>query len=129
MTPPAPVVIVADHDQDTRNIYSVVLRYLGAEVLEAADADTAVALARTHAVTAAITEILWLADGECLPFLLRRLPETAHLAVYVVTASVQPDVHANALSAGCAAVLLKPCAPFEIASRVLGLDPRSARPG
>jgi CheY-like chemotaxis protein len=118
---PPPSILLVDPDRDSRAVYGAILRHLGARVLEADSAACALAIAFREPITAAISELLYLADGNCLPGALRDDIRTERIPVYIVTSEIRPDRLQDASDAGAVAIRLKPFGPCELARLVLGL--------
>jgi len=116
-TPPArPRVLVVDGHQDTREMYAAALPHFGFETVIADDAARAVERARATHPDVIVTEVAFPKhDGFRLLDDLKRDEWTREIPVIVVTSFVEPAVRERAGRAGCAAVLVKPCLPEDLA--------------
>jgi len=124
------VLLVEDND-DNRTLFGIILRYHGFEVLEAADGETAVSIAREHRPDIILMDLgLPGIDGLEATLRLKSDPHTAAIPVLAVTAYHSAELDARA--AGCDGFLTKPCPPDRViheVRRYLGrpeLEPRSA---
>src|SRR4051812_34132269 len=107
-----PIVLLADRDEDTRQMYAQYLRLSAFDVDEAEDGRDvlAKALSRQYDVIVMETQLPGI-DGYHLCDLLRRDGATQRIPIVVVTAdSYEPDLH-RARNAGADVVLVKPCLP------------------
>jgi CheY-like chemotaxis protein len=120
-SPTSPLILLSDPDRDTRIVYGTILRHLGARVLEVETAQQALDVARTQPISAAVTELLYLALEMSLVRAMRDDERTAMVRVFVVTSDTRPHRHKDAVEAGVAAIRLKPFAPRELAKLVLDL--------
>ena len=116
----APLVLVVEHDQSTREMYSEFLAYCGYRVAQAEYADEAVEKARTLRPSI-ITTSIGLKKGDDGCALCERLKSediTRGIPVLVVTAWAMGGHVERAKRAGCDAVLLKPCAPTTLVAEI-----------
>jgi CheY-like chemotaxis protein len=108
------LIVVADGHDDSRIIYSAILRHAGFVVLEARTGAEALEMIPTHLPHAIVSELtLPVLDGRELVRMLKQNPETAHLPVLIVTAYSRPEVRTE-VEAHCAAFLIKPCPPNKL---------------
>ena len=116
----APLVLIVENDQSTREMYSEFLAYSGFRVAQAEYADEAVEKARTLQPSIITTSIgLQKGDDGCA--LCERLKSeeiTRAIPVLVVTAWALGGHVERAKRAGCDAVLLKPCAPTTLVAEI-----------
>ena len=106
-----PTVLIIDGDQDSLNIYSLVLSYHGFRVLVADDGETGFALACEHQPDLVVVEpFLPGVRGLAMVEMLRREERTAGLRMLVVTA-VPSLVEGLAAMVPSTQYLLKPCQP------------------
>jgi two-component system, cell cycle response regulator DivK len=105
-------VLLADCDQDTRQMYGEFLRQSSVELDEAADGREALAkaLARPHDVIITETRLPGISGYE-LCQLLRRDVATKSTPIIVVTAEAFATSLERARKAGADVVLVKPCLP------------------
>jgi CheY-like chemotaxis protein len=115
--PQHPLVLIVDGHDDTRELYSLALQSLGFETKSVGDVEDVYARAwETHPDVIA-TEIAAAADpGWNFMQDLKRDPRTRDIPVVVVTSHGQVTVRERAAREGCAAFLLKPCAPDDLAA-------------
>jgi CheY-like chemotaxis protein len=125
----APLVLVVENDESTREMYVEFLAYSGFRVAQAKYADEALEKARTLQPSV-ITTCIGLQNGDDGCELCQRLKSedtTRRIPVLVVTAWALGGHVERAKRAGCDAVLLKPCAPTTLVSEIrkyLGADSR-----
>jgi DNA-binding response OmpR family regulator len=129
----APVrVLVADDEDDIRDLVCLALRKAGAtEVTAVADGTAALAAARLHLPELAVLDVSMPgATGLEVCSALRADPATAGIAILLLSAGASLDDVARGLSAGADAYLAK---PFSVAGLVAqirnltGLEGRSDR--
>ena len=116
----APLVLVVENDQSTREMYSEFLVYSGYRVAQAEYADEAVEKARSLRPSI-ITTSIGLKKGDDGCALCERLKSeeiTRSIPVVVVTAWAMGGHVERAKRAGCDAVLLKPCAPTTLVAEI-----------
>jgi CheY-like chemotaxis protein len=116
-TPPArPLVLIADGHDDTRELYAVALGPFGFDTDTVDDATHGFDRALTTHPDVIVTELsLPGLDGWSLVGDLKRNPRTRDIPVVVLTARIEPSVRERAEREGCAALLLKPCLPEQLA--------------
>ena len=133
LSPAAPVrVLVADDEDDIRDLVCLAVRKAGAaEVTAVADGTAALAAARLHLPDLAVLDVSMPgATGLEVCSALRADPATAGIAILLLSAGASPDDVARGLSAGADAYLAK---PFSVAGLVAqirsltGLEGRSER--
>jgi CheY-like chemotaxis protein len=118
-TPTQPLVLIVDHDLDTREMYMVALSNLGCDALGAADAAHAYCQAWEARPDVIVTDVaLPKTDGWTLVRDLKADPRTRDIPVVVLTGSVAPSLPARARTEGCAAFLLKPCLPEDLVAEL-----------
>ena len=119
-TPPR-VLVVDDYD-DAREMYAEFLTFKGFDVAQARNGIAALALA-----TSLLPEVLVLdlslpdINGIEVTRTLKKTPATAGVPIIMLTAHAQSRMLEEAREAGCAAVLVKPCAPEDLLAVVTGL--------
>lgn len=107
-------ILIADEDADSRLIFGQYLRHKGFEVLEAADAESALELARVRLPRAIVCDLLP-PTNEGIAFLeaLRDDPSTCAIPIVLVTAwLLKPRLDGEAWTNR---ILLKPCPPADLA--------------
>jgi CheY-like chemotaxis protein len=115
-------VLVADAHEDSRAVCAMLLRHSGFAVQEAATGEEAIRLAHAHRPDAVVLgQVLRGVDGLRALEVLKQHPATETIPV-IVLSSVSGDEHERrARAAGCAAYLLKPCAPLDVLNAVRAL--------
>ena len=115
-------ILIIEDDGAFARLVADLARELRFQCLIAPTADEGVALARAHRPSAVVLDMT-LPDHSGLSVLdqLKRLPETRHIPVHVVSAS---DYSRTALTMGAAGYLLKPVAREELAGALRGLEAR-----
>src|SRR5438105_3415137 len=128
----APLVLVVESDQQTREMYTEWLNYSGFRVAEATHADEA--FEKAHSLNPSIiTTGIGLLDGPDGCVLCERLKGddgTKQIPVLVVTAWAMGGHVERARRAGCDAVLIKPCPPTVLLSeiqRLLQISPTAPK--
>ena len=118
LSPAAPVrVLVADDEDDIRDLVCLAVRKAGAaEVTAVADGTAALAAARSHTPDLAVLDVSMPgATGLEVCSALRADPATAGIAILLLSAGASLDDVARGLSAGADAYLAK---PFSVACLV-----------
>lgn len=112
-------ILVVDDQADAREFFSFVLRTAGAEVTEAADGAAALRAALERPPDLVMTDLVMpLMDGVELSHCLSEHEATRNIPVVVVTGQAIGDVALRARSAGCKAVVAKPCSPDALVQAV-----------
>ena len=127
-------ILVLDDRPDNRAFLSTLLGYLGHALLEAADAEQGLALARTALPDLVIADVL-MPDVDGFEFVrrLRAEPSIAHTRVIFYTAAyMEAELRTLAQACGVAHVLTKPAEPqqvLDVVQHVLGAPaPQVAAP-
>jgi two-component system, cell cycle response regulator DivK len=116
-----PRALVVDDYDDAREMYAEFLAYKGYTVVQAENGLQAVALAASLLPDFVILDLaLPDIDGIEVTRRLKRTPATAGIPIVMLTANAQSRMLQEALKAGCAAVLVKPCTPDELLEIVQG---------
>jgi two-component system cell cycle response regulator DivK len=114
-----PVVLVVDDFPDNREMYGEYLEHLGYRVLEAADGQTAIDIARQEKPAAIVMDLsLPVVDGWQATRVLKNDPETANIQIVVLTGHAEPASRQRALDAGCDEFMAKPCLPADLADTI-----------
>jgi two-component system cell cycle response regulator DivK len=115
-------LVVDDYD-DAREMYAEFLAFKGFDVVQAENGLQAVALAESLLPDLIVLDLaLPDIDGIEVTRRLKKSPATAVIPIVMLTANAQSRMLEEALKAGCAAVLVKPCAPEELLEVVQGFD-------
>jgi CheY-like chemotaxis protein len=114
--PDRPLVMIADGHDDTRELYSVALKMLGFETLTVDNGQLAFERARDLHPDVIVTEIVFPRhDGWSLVDNLKHDAQTRDIPIVVLTGHAEPSVRERAGREGCAALLVKPYLPDELA--------------
>lgn len=118
-------ILIADEDADSRLIFGQYLRHKGFDVLEAADAESALELARDRLPQAIICDLLPpTSEGVAFLEALRDDPSTQAIPIVLVTAWLLTPRWEGTISTS--RVLLKPCPPADLARELTDvLGPRT----
>jgi CheY-like chemotaxis protein len=122
---PPKVVLIVDDDETMRQLILATLRDSPYRVLIACDGEEALAVARAHRPDLVLLDVIMpKRDGLAVCRQLKADPETAAIAIVMLTAQAQPEDRAAAQAAGADGYLTKPFRPFELLRRVRDrLDP------
>ena len=114
------LVLIVDDDRDCREMYARFLREAGFQVAEAHNGNQALAKAAEQPPTIVVTDLaLPGLDGYHVASKLREQAATAGVPIIAITGyGGFIDDTARALSAGCEAVLAKPCLPDRLLEEI-----------
>lgn len=114
------LVLLVDDDRDCREMYARFLRDAGFEVAEAHNGNQALSKAGEQAPSIIVTDLaLPGLDGYQLTRRLRQRSPTEHVPIIAITGyGGFMDDTARALTAGCDAVLTKPCLPDRLLEEI-----------
>jgi two-component system cell cycle response regulator DivK len=117
--PLRPLVLLVDGHDDTRELYATALQSLGFEIATVGDGADAYARAWQMHPDVIVTEV-WLPqlDGWELISEIRRDRRTRDIPIVIVTADGHPVARERAQRDGCAAFLVKPCVPDDLAAEL-----------
>ena len=119
---PKLTALVADDEPDIRELLVTLFTLDGWDVLEAADGEVALSIARASIPDVAIVDIrMPKLDGYSTTRALRADPITAAMKIVILTASVRDSERDRALEAGADLYLRKPFGGRELAARVRAL--------
>jgi CheY-like chemotaxis protein len=113
-----PIILIAEDNEDTRGVYSLILRHFGFEVAEAVNGLEAVEIARAKHPHLVLMDIgLPVLDGWQASRMLKAEPETADIPLIAFSARVDStaDLGGRATFDG---YVLKPISPLELVRRV-----------
>ena len=114
-----PVVLVADDDDDIRDLVAFRLDRAGYEVLRAGDGQQALDLAREHNPDLAVLDVMMpKLTGYDVTRELRADAATSRIPVILLTARVQEADVARGFEAGADDYVKKPFSPQELKARV-----------
>jgi CheY-like chemotaxis protein len=115
----APLALLVEPDQETRDLYGGVLRRVAAEIEYAEDGREALAKAISRRPALVITETrLAFISGYTLCSLLRSDPNTTNVAIVFVTDDADPPEMTRARALGADSVLTKPVLPEKLLEAV-----------
>jgi DNA-binding response OmpR family regulator len=115
----APLVLVADDDEDILELVSYRLSRAGYEVVTASDGEQALERAREHNPALAVLDVMMpKLDGYEVTRRLRDDPTTAAIPVILLTARVQDADVSSGFDAGADDYVKKPFSPQELRARV-----------
>lgn len=122
----APVIVVADDEEDILQLVALGLERAGYVVHRAEDGEQALALMHEHRPDVAILDVAMpKIDGFELARRLREDPETSAIKIVLLTARVQEADVAAGLAAGAHDYVTKPFSPHELQERVAALLQRA----
>jgi|SRR4051812_34053060 len=113
-----PIILLAEDNDDTRSVYSLILRHFGFEVAEAKNGVEAVEVARDQQPNLVLMDIgLPLLDGWQASRMLKSEPATAAIPLIAFSARIDStaDLGGRATFDG---YILKPISPLELVRRV-----------
>ena len=122
-----PLILIAEDDADIRGLLRLYLEGEGMEVLEAADGDTALALARPHSPDMAILDVMM--PGRSGYEVTRALRGQSDIPILILSAKSQDNDKILGLNLGADDYIAKPFNPVEIVARVKAQLRRAGRTG
>lgn len=124
-----PIVLVADDDPDTRELYRAYFDTNGYRTAEARTGSQTIVAAMDLVPDVLLADyMLPDIDGVQVARRLKRDPRTSGIHILIVTGYPTPDIAQHAASAGVERVLLKPCLPQAIMREVSRVVTRRAVP-
>jgi CheY-like chemotaxis protein len=115
--PSRPLVLIVDDHDDTRELYVQALSALGFEPIAAGDCPEAGRRAWEAHPDIVVTDLtLRGGDGWQLIHELRRQARTRDIPIVLLTGHATPSLSERADREGCAAFLVKPCLPDDLAA-------------
>ena len=115
----APVVLVADDDEDILALVGLRLERAGYEVITAKDGIEALEAIDGRTPDVAVVDVMMpRMDGHELVRRLRAAPETASLPILVLTAAVHDRVAEASAAAGADAHMRKPFSPRDLVGKL-----------
>jgi two-component system, cell cycle response regulator DivK len=110
-------VLLVEDNEDNRTLFGVILRYYEFDVIEAADGESAVELARLHHPDVILMDIgLPGIDGLEATNRIKSDASTADIPIVALTAFHTAEDEARAV--GCDSFLMKPCPPDRVITEV-----------
>lgn len=127
---PDPIVLVADDDRDTRELYRACFDTSGYRTAEAGTGSQAFVAAVEIVPDVLLTDyVLPDIDGVTIARRLRMDPRTARIRILMITGYGNPQLERHAMNAGIDRVFLKPCLPQTIMREVSRMISRRTRTG
>jgi len=114
-------ILIADDEESLRTLIETTLEAPGLRLLQAADGDQAVALARHEHPDLILLD--WMMPGKTgieVAEVLRREPSTADIAILMLTAMDHEQDRKRGLALGIRAYLVKPFSPLQLLECVQG---------
>ena len=122
-----PTVLIVEDNVDNRTIYRTILEHFGFAVLEAADGESGVRMARESRPDLVLMDIsIPIIDGHEATRILKADPATASIPVMALTAHAMAEDRIRAAEAGCDGYLSKPAEPNHVVAEVRRLLARKA---
>lgn len=107
-----PVIVVADDDRDTRELYRACFDMSGFITAEASTGAEAIRAAERLKPDVLLTDLVFPdIDGFAVARRLKAQPSTADIRVILLTGAAIEDLQRKAAEAGALRALLKPCLP------------------
>jgi two-component system, cell cycle response regulator DivK len=114
-----PLVLIVDDNVDAREMYALYLEHAGFRAAEAADGETAIAMARTDKPAVILMDATMpRLDGWAAARLLKDDPETRHIPLIMLTAHAFTEHRERAAQVGADAFLAKPVLPDVLAGEI-----------
>ena len=115
----APLILVAEDNEDNRLIAATMLRHVGYRVAEATTGAEAMELARSLDPALVLMDVgMPDIDGWTATRALKSDPKTRHIIIIAFTAHALPGDRETARNAGCDGYLAKPIEPRRLAQEV-----------
>ncbi|WP_028049754.1 response regulator transcription factor [Cellulomonas sp. URHD0024] len=120
------LVLIADDDEDIRDLVAFKLEHLGVDVVTAVDGTDALARVREHRPDLAVLDISMPGlSGIDVCRIIRAEPELSSTRVIMLTARAQENDVEAGFSAGADDYVTKPFSPRELVSRIQTLLTRT----
>jgi CheY-like chemotaxis protein len=104
-----PLVLIVEDHADTREMLRILLNMNGCRVIEAEDGEQAMSVAdKDHPDLILLDLKMPLLDGLTVTRLIRSHPVLNEVPIVLITGMATPQLHREALSAGCNDCLIKP---------------------
>lgn len=117
----AGTILLVDDDQTLRAILRANFEVVGYDVVDAADAEGALAALERSPLDAIVLDVPpKVADGAAIVRRIRTHPRGSHVPLIVLTAQMQGEDAVRSLEAGADDVVARPFAPEEMLARVRG---------
>lgn len=120
-----PLVMIVEDHADTREMLRILLNMIGCRVIEAENGEQAMSVAeKGHPDLILLDVRMPLLDGLTVTRLIRSHPVLNEVPIVLITGMATPQLHREALSAGCNDCLIKPL-DFERLRELIKLLARS----
>ncbi len=121
----APLVLIADDAEDTRELYESYLTLSRVGTCLAADGAEALRQAEAERPDVIVLDIrLPVLDGWEVTRRLKRNPKTSHIFVIMLSGETGAESVAKSLAVGCDLFLTKPCLPEHLLDQILATQRR-----
>ena len=115
----SPTVLLVEDNEDNRTIYTTILRHVGIDVIEAANGEDGIRLARERRPAVILMDVAMPGiDGWEATRRLKADLDTAHIPVIALTAHAMAEDRQRAAEAGCEGYLAKPIEPRRVVEEV-----------
>ena len=112
-------LLIADDEPGIRRLVRMTLQSDDYEILEAADGDEAVKLAREHKPELMLLDVMMpKRSGLEVCRVLKTDPETAGITIFLLTARAQESDRREGRAAGCDGYFMKPFSPISLMRKV-----------
>jgi len=112
-------VLLVEDNEDNRTIYTTILRHVGIDVIEAANGEDGIRLARERRPAVILMDVAMPGiDGWEATRRLKADLDTAHIPVIALTAHAMAEDRQRAAEAGCEGYLAKPIEPRRVVEEV-----------
>lgn len=121
-SPQRGMVLIVEDDDDSRFVYSAILKNSGFEVTTATSGDEGLSLAREIGPRVILMDVsIPGMDGWTVTEHLKSGHDTSQIPVIIITAHAFPEDLRRAESVGCDGFLTKPCEPRRVLDEVVRL--------
>jgi CheY-like chemotaxis protein len=126
-----PVILIADDDRDTRELYAMALGQAGFAVELAENADQAIRKAAALVPDVIVTDLLLPGglDGLAVVERIQNDPRTAAVPVLLVTGATDAELERRARARNVLKILEKPCLPGDLREAIDQVLGGRNRPG
>lgn len=115
----SPIVLLVEDNEDNRTIYTTILRHVGIDVIEAANGEDGIRMARERRPAVILMDVAMPGiDGWEATRRLKADMDTAHIPVIALTAHAMAEDRQRAAEAGCEGYLAKPIEPRRVVEEV-----------
>ncbi|MBI2833436.1 MAG: response regulator [Acidobacteria bacterium] len=117
--PSAPLVLIIEDDEDSRQMYDVYLSASNLRVEQATDGDDGFSKAHYLRPAVIVTD-LGISNGGGIELIsrLKQNDRTRAIPIVVLTGTAREEDRRRATAAGCDSFLMKPCAPEQLVNEL-----------